>query len=366
MTEKELYIQTNSPGELSHWVKPITETLYKHAAHIKVNILLLPCQYATGQEEHLAKTFPNVHKVYLPKQSLKIIFTEKKPTPPPLCILHLGGDPFYTKKLAKRWQCPAIAYSESQRKLSGYKKVFYKNTDGDLMADSILSFSGKNDELRKKYGLYKNNYTLIFTGSRPQHFKLAFPLFLEAIHQCKKKDPNFEAILPISPYIPKSLFSKLSPSQVPSYIHFIQDENSLNLINLSQFVISIPGTNNMEVIYLNTPLMILIPINNLKILIFDGTLGLITHIPFIGSLIKWILIHFILKKKPYLSLPNQKFQKKVVPEIIEVFTSERIAEYILSFKNDKSNQKKQKEYFKKIQKKPNVCKKIVQEILKYQ
>ena len=46
----ELFILTNSPGEVSGWVRPVVSELTLMGFAAKVSLVLLPCQYASGME----------------------------------------------------------------------------------------------------------------------------------------------------------------------------------------------------------------------------------------------------------------------------------------------------------------------------
>ena len=92
-------IFSNSPGELFSWVRPVCYALRDRLSAVNIHIYLTPCQYATGEEVNVVKSFPNVVQVFTPSQTLAQIWS---PTLLPDRVVFLGGDPMYAKRLAKK------------------------------------------------------------------------------------------------------------------------------------------------------------------------------------------------------------------------------------------------------------------------
>ena len=130
MSVKQIYIQTNSPGELTRWVKPIVKEIKKKSKDTKITLLITPCQYATGHEKDIAKNYEEIDTVLTPKDTLKFIFKQNRPEKikdTEIKCLYLGGDPLYIKHLSKRWNVDVIGYTEHNKKLKGYKKTFFRD-----------------------------------------------------------------------------------------------------------------------------------------------------------------------------------------------------------------------------------------------
>ncbi len=62
---------SNGPGELATWVKPLAEELHKQialrpkvkASPISLNLVLVPCPNATGNENLVAKKWMDFEKI---------------------------------------------------------------------------------------------------------------------------------------------------------------------------------------------------------------------------------------------------------------------------------------------------------------
>jgi hypothetical protein len=56
----DVVIVSNGPGELSTWVKPLVTQISETLPEARIIILLVPCPYASGEEEKVAASFPGV------------------------------------------------------------------------------------------------------------------------------------------------------------------------------------------------------------------------------------------------------------------------------------------------------------------
>jgi hypothetical protein len=230
MEEKEsfiLLIQTNSPGELTSWVKPMAEIFSKKKKNCNIQIFLTPCQYASGQEVSIAKKLPNVTRVYSPKDTLKHLYTGplryKKEKG---AVLFLGGDPSYAKLIGIKHQLPVFGYAHSNQSLGlGIKRISKKDI-GDLMADSVSEQAYIRSDILLKNHLPEADYTVFFCGSRPQHFNAFFPLICETIQHIRQSLPHFNPIINLSPFITDTDLH--SVSKRPKYHRYYFSKSKLS------------------------------------------------------------------------------------------------------------------------------------------
>ena len=103
------------------------------------------------------------------------------------------------------------------------------------------------------------------------------------------------------------------------------------MIQLAELQVSLPGTNTAEATYLQTPMIVIAPLNYPELIILDGILGLITKIPILGKLILKIAVKILKRKIKYVSLPNRMANEAIVPEIIDIITPEKIRDSVLKF-----------------------------------
>ena len=149
-----------------------------------------------------------------------------------------------------------------------------------------------------------------FTGSRPQHFEHLFPLFCNTIQLLRKNNPNIKPIISISPFISNQLYTKVTSASDVEGITITRSTDSLKLMNRSKLLITIPGTNTAESMFLNLPTLVFIPTNYPELIIFDGLLDCIVGaIPIVGKVLKQILYNY-LSSKPgfYFHFPSLEYQ----------------------------------------------------------
>lgn len=316
----DVWIQTNSPGELSSWVRSFCHQISLTIPQAKIHIFLTPCQYASGNEVPVAKTFENVVEVFSPKETIRLLasapfFSKKNKNG---FVLYLGGDPIYTRLMALKKGLFAFGYSEHKGFLGwGYERSFYKLEFGDLMADAFLNAA--------EYVIKSEPPLLLFfAGSRPLHFKHLAPFLDEVTGYLKPLLPHWSFSLLPSPFIDTKL--KESVRKKFKHLNYVEG-SSQDLLKKASCLVTLPGTNTAEAGYLGVPMVVLVPLNNPELIIFDGILGLIGKLPFLGTGLKRLVIEFMkLNKNRLFALPNLLLKQKIVPEIIGHLEAKSLAE----------------------------------------
>lgn len=323
----EVIIQSNSPGEVSAWVLPFIKAVKKEIQNCTIVVYLTPCQYASGAEFDVLKQSNDITHVYTPSETLNQLksrpFYKKKTSNG--FIMYFGGDPFYSQLLGLKFGYSVFGYTEHQHNLGFlFKKTFYKNEIGNLMAENCTSFSMSPDQVRKKYNLPNKPILLIFCGSRPNHFTPFFPFMQDTINILLKNYPDFHPVFLISPFISDELYNSLL-----RHSHFtILRGSSLELMSISSCLVTLPGTNNTEAMYMRLPMIVVIPLNRPDLIIFDGLLGLLSQLPGIGLWIKKALISVYKRKHDYFSPANKYLNEPIIPEIIDNIEEHSLANTI--------------------------------------
>jgi len=328
-----LLIQTNSPGELSNWVTPICKRLAQDYPDARIEIFLTPCAYASGNEAKVAAALPNVVQVNTPKETLSRLFMPVFGLPYRNgAVLFLGGDPFYRKWLGWKFHLPVYSYSE--RSLGrGFQQSFLRDRHGDLMYAKSLDALPSREQILTKYGLDDQPYCLFFASSRPAQFRHLVPLYQETVQCIQKQLPSFKALLLVSPFIDDDLLSDVESSSDLSAFTIIRGD-SRELMSISKMLVSIPGTATAEAMYLGLPMITFLPLNYPKLLIFEGLMGLITRLPLVGILTRFLVIQYVQKQDRRYSIPNILAKKQIVPEYIGRFSPEEMARLILKSYTD--------------------------------
>lgn len=328
----QLYILTNSPGELASWVTPITHAVKKIAPKTDIHILLTPCQYASGNEVEVAKALPNVVTVTEPKQTVRRLasFPITQPLESPGAVLSLGGDPLYARLYSKKLRVPGYIYTEREHDFSPKLQTFKKSEIGDLMADKVKLSTKTKAKILKEYKLEDRAYTLFFPGSRPKHFAAFLPFLCDTIQLIRKKTHSFKAIINISPFISDAQLEEAKKNCKTDDIIFLKAP-STDLMRICELQVCLPGTNTAEAMYLETPMIVITPLNKPELIILDGLAGLVTKIPILGRLLLRTIISIMRRKITYVSLPNIKAKEAIVPEIIGNVSEDVICNTVIKF-----------------------------------
>lgn len=351
-------IQSNSPGEVSAWVLPFIKALKELHKDIYVIIFLTPCQYASGAEFDVLRQSEDINHVYSPSETLKTLrswpFYRKKSTKG--FVMYFGGDPFYSQLLGLKFGYPVFGYTEHNQKLGLlFKKTFFKETTGNLMAENVSSFHMEPEIIRKKYKLPDKPILLIFCGSRPTHFTPFFPFMQATIEKLLETYIEYHPVFLISPFISDTLYQSLLVSSNYSVLR----GSSLELMSIASCLITLPGTNNTEAMYMRLPMILVIPLNRPDLIIFDGLLGLLSQLPLIGIGLKKILISMYKRKYDYFSPANRYLNKPIIPEIIDDIEENSLAQTIKTIISNPSTLETMKTTLATIPIPQNVAKSII-------
>jgi hypothetical protein len=326
-----LIIQTNSPGELTAWVTPILTRITKHHTEVETWIFLTPCQYASGQEEAMAENLPTVTKVFSPSETLRHFMQPGIPLSPSGdarkgAVLFLGGDPLYSKLLSFKYGLPAYGYAHNNRSLGWGMTSIPQKEIGDLMAASVQAFLDK----KPKSPPDTTPRVTFFSGSRPGHFSAYFPVLAKTLWLIYKKNPDIMLQVQLSRFIdPTMRHHLLNKNPLPPSAILTPANAGLSTMASSDLLLTVPGTNTAEAMYLGVPMIVSVPLNWPHLIIFDGLLGLIGKTPVLGTLLKKLVIAILKRKKRFYALPNMKANAAIVPEYVEVVTPTHLAERVL-------------------------------------
>lgn len=367
----DVIITTNSPGEVSAWVRPMVRTLKKFWPDCKITVFIPPCTFASGQEVSVVAGFSEVDQVFGPKAYLRYVISHQKPRNfypgQEGLVLFLGGDLGHAVLLGKRLKYPVYAYSERAAGHASSIRLFFVPTKkvterlarkgipldklrlvGDLMLDAIRPDISA-ERLRECLHLTRGDFVLnIFPGSRPHEVVASLPLFLKSallILENKKISP----LITLAPYVSLQKIEDilrraqefgweldetsepdLFSLKINDYQMWIYRGISYNTMQISDLVFSLPGTNNVELAAMEVPTLVILPLNWPELIPLPGLIGWITKIPLFGSwLKKKYIIPRLLPKFHFVSPVNRSRRKSILPEMIGMLTPEIIAERAL-------------------------------------
>ena len=364
----DVIITTNSPGEVSAWVRPVVDELNKRDIQKNIYVFTPPCVFSSGNEGKVLSNIEGVTDTFNKKEYLKYILLNKKPSnfkpSKKGFVLFLGGDFMHAVFLGKKLGYPVYSYTERNFGFKNSVKKFYlsdhniynklKNNGidssklkvvGNLMYDSINPELNKT-ETEKLLNKKNNDFIInLMPGSRPKEFKFSLPLFLKVATKIHNENNKLKFILSKSAFIHNSTIEEILINMDKKYnIKYdkkynkilindfeinIYEKNLHSIMKESDFAITIPGTNNLELAVLRTPMIVLLPLNRPELIPLPGLIGIIGEIPFLGKYLKRKFIPGIAKKREYISLVNLMYNKKIIPELIGQLNADKIVNKVL-------------------------------------
>ena len=404
---------SNGPGELATWVKPLARELHKQISlrpkvkesSISLNLVLVPCPNATGNEDLVAEKWFQFEKIINGKNFWKLLIRPKKfvSWPSKGLVIFLGGDQFWSVLLSARLGYLHMTYAEwiarwpfwNNRILAMSQTIVEKlpsriqnrcSVIGDLTADLT-------EDARIVDPLPSGKWIALLPGSKSAKLKIGIPFFLDVADKISKSMPDCNFLIPIAPTTNideikyfgsrKNPISRQYNSGIKSITKANEKEergilitNNLTVISiqekypaysdLSQCDIALTtiGANTAELGSLNVPMIVVVPTQHISVMeAWDGLIGLLGRLP----ILKWclgLLISFVkLKKRGFMAWPNISAKRMIVPERIGNITTSQIAKEIIDWLNAPSRLAGQKKDLQALRGSKGATKKFCQEII---
>lgn len=375
-----VFIVTNGPGELMGWVRPVIRSLKKINPSLKIVMVIPPCQYATGMEVNLAKSFLGVEDVVGATAYLKYLILGIPSFPVHQIkagiVVFLGGDPIHALLLSKRLGLSAIAYIQKPRWKKHFKKFMVLNqkvkeeflskgikTDriivvGDLTMDAVQLQMSKDEICNYWHLNLQEPIISIMPGSRPQQVKYITPFFLKVAELVKGEFPSAQFFIILSPFIAKENLTSLSKGRLNkvfegTMVKLIREDKwklftetglkislvekeRYEMMSTSDIAITIPGTNTAELAFLGIPMVTVAPLNKPEAIPMDGLAGLIGKVPFWGTFIKRWIVKKYNKNIRFTAIPNIRAGEEIVPEVRGVIEAQDVAKEVISLLGEPS------------------------------
>ncbi len=402
----DIVITSNSPGEIYSFVRPCVKSIKALLPSARIILVIMPCQYASGREIEVARSFEEVYEIIFPEEFRAWMFKNKPPKGITFAqkgvLLYLGGDLLQAGLLAKKLGYRAAAYINDRFGWNRFFCKFFVADDrmaskavkkriprgkvrvvGDLMAEEQKETASK-----EKWGLDPGKPVVAFMpGSRSAHAKFMAPFFVRTAELMKEKcDAQF--VLGLSPYINVASLEKylktvpdgmikedlgssarLSGENGQNYLIsqagarlLVMDRAPYEAIGVSDLILTIPGTNTAEAASMGKPMLVLLPLNKPEVLIFDGLVGIAGELPLIGGGIKKLTAYVLNRLIKYTALPNIKAGSFVVPELRGKLTPARTAETALELLHDKELLERTSKTLKAVMGSPGASGRIAEEI----
>ena len=340
---------TNGPGELWGWARPIIAELRKREH--SVSLWLLPCQFASGYERSVASGL-GTDKLEGPCGSawMWCALAQEKTD----CVLQLGGDLVFGRRIAERSGAPLLCYSYGFKKGMERAWVFTayrgmaRSIDaklkapvqviGDLVKDSLaLERDNETFGNSKEIGV---PHVLFFPGSRPAIRKLSLKWLVKVADHMKTLIPGVRFTTLFSPFVPENELpvwknAGLNPVKSGSAGSAMAGA----AIKTADYALTQPGTNTLEMMHCGLPALVAFPFDFLDVAPMGGLIGkLASGVPLAGRALKpikkWKLLHSLKRQDGFISWPNRIAGRAILDEAIGELTPRDLAKRITASLRD--------------------------------
>lgn len=360
MARSQLVITVNGPGEISAWLYPVTVALKRAQPDLWIGVCLLPCVFSSGAETEVLAGFDTVDAVCSVRDSYGIILRGRKPPgfdpDAPVRMLHLGGEVVLSLLIARRLGARIDAYAEGVPQWRGFfDRVFYSGLHalpekeaarvasevvGELMVDAA--------DMRRAGVPERDGRTRIalFPGSRLYMVEHFLPYLAHLVDQMTEDDPSLSWVMAQAQFISDDVLRNVPPPRVnaewqASAVRFgidaagkfietargnrIDVRPSPQVMAMSDYAVSLPGTNTGEMAAIGLPMVVALPTYTAEDAPLPGLAGHVGGIPLIGKPLKRMLAGQALKRLPLLALPNRRAGRMLVPELAGPVSQDQIA-----------------------------------------
>jgi len=384
MTQVDILILSNGPGEVTTWVRPVVRALRQKFGddrnQVRISVVLSPCSNASGKEAAIALSYPEVDRVQPAEHFWQFLLWGKTfdnwDWRSHGVVVFLGGDQIFSVIIGKKLGYRTVVYAEWEARWHKWidrfgvmkaevaagvpQKYAHKFTVvGDLMVET-------QEQVRTAYSLLPTPHSPIIgllPGSKAAKLAQGVPLGLSIAEYVHAKRPQTKFVIPLAPtldlqtlasfadpqknsiaetfgfggaslVVPKDATAKaLLKTTTGLTVELWQENPAYDLLSQCCICLTTVGANTAELGALGVPMIVLLPTQQLDAMrAWDGLPGLLANLPGVGTsfanVINWLFLRFV-RRKGLLAWPNIWAQEEIVPELMGKLQPQEIGEMVL-------------------------------------
>ena len=362
--ETQIVVTVNGPGEVACWLYPLAHELKRRIPGVRICVAVVPCVFSSGTEADVLKTLPYIDASCSIDETMALIWRNKMPKgftkKAPGFMLHLGGDSLFTVLLSRRLGIPALAYVERPlafqfmfdrvfysgfEKIEGLKEDERHKVVGEMMVDAAhLRCPDRSAAARGRplVGLYPS--------SRMYLTKYVLPYYAAAAEKVAAVMPDVDWVVSRSDFVDPEFMRDVPDVndgrpiegvnvewQEKDGREFLVTPSGLTMEILPpaavaprvRLALTVPGSNTAELATLGVPMILTLPTYKHEIAPLPGLAGHIGRIPVVGWRLKRFLAQQVLKRMKFLSHPNRRADRMVIPELVGELDAQDLADAIM-------------------------------------
>jgi lipid A disaccharide synthetase len=391
MTQVDILILSNGPGEVTTWVRPVVRALRQQFGddrnQVRISVILSPCSNASGKEAAIALSYPEVDRVQAAEHFWQFLLWGKTVDNWDWrsrgVVVFLGGDQIFPVVIGKKLGYRTVIYAEWSARWHKWidrfgvmkpevaarvpQKYAHKFTVvGDLMVEAsshsssvIGHLSLANDKGQK------TELIGLLPGSKAAKLAQGVPLCLSIAEYVHAKRPQTKFVIPVAPTLDLQTLASFADPQKNSIaeifgfsgaslivseddkgqallktatgltVELCQENPAYHLLSQCCICLTTVGANTAELGALAVPMIVLLPTQQLDAMrSWDGLPGLLANLPGVGTpfanVINWLFLR-VVRRKGLLAWPNIWAQEEIVPELMGKIQPPEIGEMIVEF-----------------------------------
>ncbi|MEH1872083.1 lipid-A-disaccharide synthase [Nostoc sp.] len=234
MTQVDILILSNGPGEVTTWVRPVVRALRQKFGddrnQIRISVVLSPCSNASGKEAAIALSYPEVDRVQKAEHFWQFLLWGKTfdnwDWRSRGVVVFLGGDQIFPVVIGKKLGYRTVVYAEWSARWHKWidrfgvmkpevaagvpQKYAHKFTVvGDLMVEASshsslvighLSLANNEDPSTVSHKVEdKTELIGLLPGSKAAKLAQGVPLSLSIAEYIHAKRPQTKFVIPVAP-----------------------------------------------------------------------------------------------------------------------------------------------------------------------
>ena len=378
MTQVDILILSNGPGEVTTWVRPVVKALRQQLGNdrsvVRISVVLAPCLNASGKETAITNSYPEVDRVQGPEHFWQFLLWGKTwenwDWRSHGVVIFLGGDQIFPVIIGKKLGYRTVVYAEwdarwhnlidrfAVMKAEVAKDVAQKYAHkftvvGDLMLEASSHSSSTNDkrQITELIG--------ILPGSKAAKLTQGVPLMLAIAEYIHSQRPQTKFVIPVAPTLDLQTLASFADVEKNHFVgtfgftgaslivpddgspailktdtdltvELSQENPAYDLLSQCCICLTTVGANTAELGALAVPMIVLLPTQQLDAMrSWDGLPGLLANLPGLGTTFAKLINWFFLRRKGLLAWPNIWAQEEVVPELVGKLEAPEVGEMVL-------------------------------------
>jgi len=358
----QIVVTVNGPGEVASWLHPLALALKQRMPSARICVATVPCVFSAGSELAVVKSLPYVDVSTSIEETMGLVWRNRLPAGfvrgAPGAVIHLGGDTIFSVLLSRRLRQPLLAYAERPPALSwffdrvfysGFEKLPKAGMDADVVGEMMVDAARLRCPERRP-ARAGTQVVGLYPGSRDYLARFVLPFYAAAAEMVAERVPGIEWMLAKSDFLATGFLRALPPVDADWPIEgvdlawreeagraFLVTRKGLRIEVASpgavaaraDVALTLPGTNTAELSALGVPMVVTVPTYESERVPMPGLAGHIGRIPVLGRYIKRGLGHLILRRLKFMSHPNRRTGRMLVPELVGHITARQVADELV-------------------------------------